>query len=207
MPKTIPIIIANDKILVKEKDSDKFVTYEPSGIENEPNIPFFHQFAKKISESQYYFKDFMKKLYGKKVNKYVLAIIVPDDTSALEHIFINEFFLHSDACKAVAQITMAQTLSKNHSRYISISRSHRNIVLDYIANGEILAQRLYDTDNYEPPQIIEDAKRIHIDVEYSGVPIFINNFNMNMDDFADLGYVITTKDFLDKIANVQTEKV
>ena len=56
-------------------------------------------------------------------------------------------------------------------------------------------------------QIIEDAKRIHIDVEYSGVPVFINNFNMNMDDFADLGYVITTKDFLDKIANVHTEKV
>ena len=102
---------------------------------------------------------------------------------------------------------MAQTLSKSHTRYISISRSHRNIVLQYIANGEILAQRLYDTDNYEPSQIIEDAKRIHIDVEYSGVPIFINNFNMNMDDFADFGYVITTKDFLDKIANVQTEKV
>lgn len=29
---------------------------------------------------------------------------------------------------------------------------------------------------------------------------------MNMDDFLDMGQVITTKDFLDKIANVQTEK-
>lgn len=207
MPKTIPIIIANDKILIKEKDTDRFVSYQPLGIENEPNIPFFHQFAKKISESQYYFKEFMKKLYGKKVNKYVLAIIVPDDTSALERIFINEFFLHSDACKAVAQITMAQTLSKSHTRYISVSRSHRNIVLQYINNGEIMAQKLYDTDSYDPSQIIEDAQRIHIDVEYSGVPVFINNFNMNMNDFEGKGQFITTKDFLDKISNVHTEKV
>ena len=77
MPKTIPITITNDKILVKEKDSDKFVIYSADGIIDEPNIPFYHQFAKKISESQFYFKDFMRKLYGKKVNKYVLAIIVP----------------------------------------------------------------------------------------------------------------------------------
>ncbi len=206
MPKTIPIIITNDKILVKEKDSDKFVIYSADGIIDEPNIPFYHQFAKKISESQFYFKDFMRKLYGKKVNKYVLAIIVPDDTSALEQIFIKEFFLHSDTCKAVAQTTMAQILTKDYARYISVSRSHRNIILQYIDGGEILAQKLYDTDSYDASQIIEDAKRIHIDVEYSEVPIFINNFNMNMDDFSDKGYVVSTKELLDKIANVHIEK-
>lgn len=207
MPKTIPIIIANRSILVKEKDNDKFVVFNMPGIEEEPNIPFYHQFAGKISECQYYFKEFMKDLYGKKVTKYVLAIIVPDDTTPLEHIFINEFFLHSDACKAVAQLTMGQTLSKSHTKYISLSRSCRNIILQYINNGEILAQKQYDINTYSTKQIAEDAKRLHIDIEYSGAPFFINNFNMNMDDFFDMGQVITTKDFLDKIANVQTEKV
>ena len=137
----------------------------------------------------------------------MLAIIVPDDTTPLEHIFINEFFLHSDACKAVAQLTMGQTLSKSHTKYISLSRSCRNIILQYINNGEILAQKQYDINTYSTKQIAEDAKRLHIDIEYSGAPFFINNFNMNMDDFLDMGQVITTKDFLDKIANVQTEKV
>ncbi len=206
MAKTIPIIIGNKSILVKEKDEDKFVVFNMPGIEAEPNIPFYHQFAKKISECQYYFKEFMKELYGKKVSKYVLAIIVPDDTTALEHIFINEFFLHSDACKAVAQLTMGQTLSKNHTKYISISRSCRNIILQYINNGEILAQKQYDIHTYTPKVVIEDAKRLHIDIEYSGAAVFINNFNMNMDDFLELGQVITTKDFLDKIAKVETEK-
>ena len=206
MPKTIPIIITNDCILVKEKESTKFVTFNMPGIEAMPNIPFYHMFAGKISECQYYFKEFMLKLYGKKVSKYVFAIIVPDDTTALEHIFINEFFLYSDTCKAVAQTTMGQTLSKAHTKYISLSRSTRNIVLQYINNNEILAQKQYDTNDFNAKQIAEDAKRLHIEVEYSGAPIYINNFNMNMDEFLDMGHVVTTKDFLDKIAQVDVEK-
>ena len=206
MPKTIPILITNRNILVKEKDENKFVAFNMPGIEDIPNIPFYHQFASKISECQYYFKEFMLKLYGKKVSKYVFAIIVPDDTTALEHIFLNEFFLHSDTCKAVAQTTMGQTLSKAHTRYISLSRSNRNIILQYVNNNEILAQKQYDTNDFDAKQIAEDAKRLHIEVEYSGAPIYINNFNMNMDEFLDMGHVVTTKDFLDKIAQVDVEK-
>ena len=101
---------------------------------------------------------------------------------------------------------MGQTLSNNHTKYISISRSCRNIILQYINNGEILAQKQYDIHTYNPDTVINDAKRLHIDIEYSGAPIFINNFNMNMDDFFDFGKVVSTKDFLDKIAKVETEK-
>lgn len=206
MPKTIPIIITNERILVKEKEAEKFIPFDMPGIEAEPNIPFYHKFAGKISECQYHFKSFIREEYGKKASKYVIAIIVPDDTTALEHIFINEFFLHSDVCKAVAQITMGQVLSNEHSKYISISRSCRNIILQYINNNEILAQRQYDTNDYDANQIFEDAKRLHIDVEYANVPVFVNNFNLNMDEFLEMGQEITMKAFLDKIANVDVEK-
>ena len=101
---------------------------------------------------------------------------------------------------------MGQTLSKAHTRYISLSRSNRNIILQYVNNNEVLAEKQYDTNSFDPKQIKEDAKRLHIDVEYSGAPIYINNFNMNMDDFLDMGQVVTTKDFLDKIAQVDVEK-
>lgn len=207
MKRTIPIIIANNNLLIKDIENDKFVVFEMPGLKNYPNIPFFHQFAGRISQCQYYFKEFMVGLYGKKVSKSILAIVTPDDTTALERIFINEFFVNSGACKAVAQITMGQTLSKEHTRYISISRSCRNVVLQYIASNEVMAERYYDIDTYNASQIKEDAKRIHIDVEYSAAPIYINNFNMNMDDFLDTGIVISTKDFLDKISEVDVEKV
>ena len=42
MPKTIPMIITNDTILVKEKEGDKFLTFNMPGIEPEVNIPFYH---------------------------------------------------------------------------------------------------------------------------------------------------------------------
>lgn len=207
MAKCIPMIITNTGILVKDKDSDEFRAFNMPGLESTPNIPFYHQFASKIAEDQHYFKEFVKSIYGKKLTKYVLAIIVPDDTSALESIFINEFFVNSGACKAVAQMTMGQALSKDYTRYISVSKSARNVILQYISNNEIRAVKMYDETNYDAKIIKEDAKRLHIDVEYSGVPVFVNNINMNMDDFFDMGTVITPKDFMDKISAIDVEKI
>ena len=206
MPKTIPIIITDNCILVKDKDTNQFKTFVMPNIETVDTIPFYHQFAKKISECQYCFKDFVKSIYGKKVTKYVIAIIVPDDTSPLEQIFIKEFFLNSGACKGVAQMTMGQAISKSHTKYITISKSTRNVILKYINNHEVMAQKLYPINSYDAKTVIEDAKRLHIDVEYSGMPIFINNINVNMDDFAELGTMVSTKEFLDKIAMIDVEK-
>ena len=207
MAKTIPMIITNQNILVKDKDSDEFLPFEMPGIESAMNIPFYHQFAGKIAECQRNFKEFIRSTYGKKFSKNIFAIITPDDTSPLETIFIKEFFLNSGACKAVAQITMAQALSKSNTRYISISRSSRNIILQYINNNEVKAKKYYDVDDYDTSVIFEDAKRLHIDIEYTGVPIFINNFNMNMDDFFEMGQIVTPKEFMDKIAVIDVEKI
>lgn len=207
MAKTIPMIITNKNILIKMKDSDEFATFEMPGIEENLNIPFFHQFAQRIAECQHYFKEFIKEIYGKRLNHNVLAIVVPDDTSALERIFIKEFFLNSGACKAVAQITMGQALTKEHQRFISLSMSTRNITLQYINNGEVKARKYYDVNEYDPEVIAEDAKRLHIDIEYKDVPIFINNFNLNMDAFLEMGEVVTPKEFMEKISAIDVEKV
>lgn len=207
MPKTIPMIITNSEILVKDRDTDKFKAFAMPGIDEQPNIPFYHSFAQKISECQYYFKEFIKGIYGKRLSKYILAILTPDDTTALESIFINEFFVNSGACKAVAQMTMGQALSKEYSKYISISKSSRNVILQYISNNKVEAKKLYGCSDLDPKTVCNDAQRLHIDIEYSDVPIFINNLNMNMDEFFDAGKVIAPKEFLDKIAGIDVEKV
>ncbi len=206
MSKTIPMIISNSCVLVLDKETREFKPFTLATV-TKPNIPFFHQYAEKIAQTQLQFKEFMQSIYGKKLSKYILAIIVPDDTTVLESIFINEFFVNSGACKAVAQATMAQSLSKNHSRYISISKSDRNIILQYINNNEIMATRYYNGSDYDVNTIMEDAKRLHIDIEYAGVPVFVNNFNMNMDDFENVGQVITPKEFMDKVADIDVEMV
>ncbi len=207
MATTIPVIITNTNILVFDKGSDEFKAFSLPGISSQPNIPFYHSFAKKIAESQHYIKEFIKSIHSGKLSKNILAIIIPDDTSALESIFINEFFLHSGACKAVVQMKMGQTLSKDLDAYISISKSSRNIVLQYIKNNEIHACRYYDCNNYDVNQIKEDTKRLHIDIEYEKMPVFINNFNLNMDEFFEMGEIITPKQFMDKISVIDVEKI
>jgi len=178
----------------------------PALIET-PNIPFYHQFAEKIAECQYYFKEFMKTIYGKKLSKYIFAIIVPDDTSRLESIFINEFFVNSDTCKAVAQMPMALALQKDENKYVSISKSSRNIVVEYVRNHESVVTKYYDMTTADPNVIMADAAKLHIDLEYESVPVFINNFNMNMDEYLSFGNVVTPKQFLDKIAEIDVEKL
>lgn len=207
MAKTIPIIITNDDILVYDKASGEFKEFRLPDTEILPNIPFYHSFAKKIAQSQHYFKEFVKTIYSGRLTKNIFAIIVPDDTSTLESIFINEFFLNSGACKAVAQVKMAQTLSKELSAYISISKSNRNVILNYVKNNEVEASKYYDLDKYDPIDIMEDAKRLHIDIEYESAAIFVNNFNLNMDDFFEHGIVVSPKQFLDKIAVIDVEKI
>lgn len=205
--KTLPIIITNDYILIKDKESEAFKSFSMPGIEPKPNVPFYHEFAKKISECQYYFKQAIHAVYGKKTSKYILAIITPDDTSPLESIFINEFFVNSGACKAVAQTTIGQVLSKENKKYISISKTKRNVVLEYVNNNEIEASMLYDCSDYDVKQIAEDAKRLHIDVEYVDMPIFINNLNLNMSDFEGVGIMLSPRQILDKIAGIDVEKI
>lgn len=207
MAKTIPMIITNKDILVFDREKEKFISFDMPSIEKYPNIPFYHMFAQKISECQHYFKEFIKQIYGKKFSKNILAIITPDDTTPLEQIFINEFFLNSGACKAVAQMTMGQALSKDHERYISISKSSRNIVLEYVAHTEIRARKIYDFNDYNTKTIMEDAKRLHIDIEYKNVPVFVNDFNLNMEEFYEMGTVINPKEFMDKISVIDVEKL
>ena len=207
MAKTIPMIITNSNILLYDKESEEFIPFNMPGIEDTVNIPFYHHFAEKLGDCQLEFKKFVKEVYGKKLTKNIFAIIIPDDTSALESIFINEFFVNSGACKAVAQMTMGQALSKEHQRYISISKSSRNITLQYINSNEVRARKLYDVNNYDVKTIAEDAKRLHIDIEYEEVPVFVNNFQMNMDEFFDMGIVVTPKEFMDKIAVIDVEKL
>lgn len=206
LAKTVPMIITNSNILVLDKDTDEFKTFNMPAISPVSNIPFYHQFAEKITEGQYYFKEFMKGIYGKRLSKYIFAIIVPDDTSKLESVFINEFFVNSGACKAVAQMPMSHAVSKEE-QYISVSKSSRNIILEYIRNHETVVKKHYDITNSDPDKIIFDAGIIHIDAEYTKLPVYINNFNNNMEEFLDKGKVITPKEFMEKISRIDVEKL
>ncbi len=70
MAKTIPMIVTNNSILVKDRDGEGFKPFNLPSLNPLPNIPFYHEYAEKIAESQYYFKEFMKVTAKSSVNIY-----------------------------------------------------------------------------------------------------------------------------------------
>ena len=53
MAKTIPMIITNSDILVKDRDTDDFKTFSLPGTPVVANIPYYHHYTAKISETQH----------------------------------------------------------------------------------------------------------------------------------------------------------
>ena len=102
---------------------------------------------------------------------------------------------------------MALALSKEDNKYVSISKSNRNIILEYVRNHESVVIKYYDATTSDPKIITEDAQRLHIDLEYEKVPIYINNFNMNMDEYFNFENIISPKQFMEKIAEIDVEKL
>lgn len=202
---TIPIIITNTNILVKRKGKNEFLPFSIDNIEIIPNVPFYHHYAKQLDESVNLFKNFIKGEYGGFVSKPILAIIIPDDATELERAFLQSFF--SNISKAVALSMMSQTLSSDHSRYISLSRTQRSIALQYVCDGNILAERYYDSSSYDLAQIQLDVTRLHIDAESAQVPVFINNINDDMVEFMDMGEVIFADTFRRNICDISVEKI
>ena len=102
---------------------------------------------------------------------------------------------------------MVQARSKTDESYVSISKSGRNLALLNVKHNEVIVSRYYDANGYDPAVLQADAARLHIDIEYKQVPVYVNNFNMNMEEFLDMGTVISPKDFMEKIAAVDVAKL
>lgn len=205
MATTIPIIVTNANMLVKRKGKNEFIPFHIENLDQIPNVPFYHHYAKKLNESVTLLKAFIKSEYGSFLSKPVLAVIIPDDTTELEQAFLQSYF--SNVTKAVALSLMSQTLSTDYVRYISLSKTERCIALQYISHGNVLAERYYDNNAYDSAQIRMDAARLHIDAEAEDVPVFVNNLNDDMLDFMDMGEVIFADSFRRSICDITVEKV
>lgn len=69
MATTIPVIITNTNILVYNKSEGEFKAFTFPGISTQPNIPFYHSYAKKIAESQHYIKEFIQSIHTGRLSK------------------------------------------------------------------------------------------------------------------------------------------
>jgi len=189
------IVVCHKSLIIKkEGDESEHIIDFTSFI---PNVPFYYHF---FDEDKTYIKD-MKSLI-KKLNIKNAIVIVPDDSIDLEvdrRIFI-EFFMHC-GMKKVQVKSQCFLLSKDNKKYLSISRTTRAIVLQYIVNDKSIAKKYYDKNYTDIEQIALDAKNLHTDFEYDSIPIYINNINNDMEKFKVIGTLISFNDYITNTMN------
>lgn len=205
MAYTIPVIITNDDILVKRKGKNEFIVFNHKNGEHIPNVPPYHSFAKDLAHSSNEFKNFINEEYSLHFFRPFIVAVVPDDSTPLEIAFLKSFFANN--AKAVVTTRMSQVLTREHEKYISLSKSIRSISLQYVNHGEIFAERYYDSTSYNIAQIKKDITRIHIDADYDNVPVLINNMSDDMFDFADMGELIFPDTFRRTVCDISLEKI
>ncbi|MFA9396968.1 MAG: hypothetical protein ACERKV_01700 [Clostridiaceae bacterium] len=189
-------IIVGDKSLIIKKQGEKlqeiieFISFIP-------NVPFYcHLF----DEDKNYIEE-MKSLVKKLKIKNAM-VIVPDDSIDLEidrRLFI-EFFMRCGVRKVNLK-SQCFLLSLEDKKYISISRTTRTIVLQYIANNKSIAKKYYDKNYLDIKQIALDSKHLHADYEYDSIPVYINNINNDMEKYEDVGILISFDDFITNTMN------
>lgn len=186
-------IIVGHKSLIIKKEGDEsqsiidFVSFIP-------NVPFYYHF---FDEDKTYTKDMTSLIKKLKIRK--ATVIVPDDSIDLEvdkRMFI-EFFRRCGVKKVEVQ-SQCFLLSLDNKKYISISRTTRTIVMQYIVNNESIAKKFYDKNYTDMKQIALDAKSLHTDCQYDVIPIYINNINNDMEKFRGVGTLISINDYIFK---------
>ena len=193
------IIVGYESLIIrKEGDNSENIIDFASFI---PNVPFYYHF---FDEDKTYIKDMASLI--KKLNIRNATIIIPDDSVDIEvdRKIFTEFFLKCGV-KKIQMKPQCFLLSLDNKKYISVSRTTRTIVLQYIVNNQSIIKKYYDKNYTDMDQIVLDVKNIHIDCKYESVPVYINNINDDMEKFKVIGPLVSLNNIITNIMNYKMD--
>lgn len=189
------IIVSNSSFIIK-KDDDNFenIIELQSFI---PNVPaYYHLYD---IDKKDYIEDIKSQIKRLKIKDAI--IIMPDDTIEIEvdKKMIIEFFLQVGVKKVQVNF-QCYYMNLDNKKYISISKTSRMVVLQYISYNKTINKKYYDRNLIDINQIKKDINNIHDDM-YSVLPVFVNNINDDMKGFEDVGNLISLSELQTNIKN------
>ena len=189
------IIVSNNSFIIKKEDD--YPEYIINLQQFIPNIPaYYHLFDE---DKENYIKDIKNQIKGLKIKN--ATIILPDDCMdiQIDKQILTEFLIQCGVKKIQADF-QCFLLNSNDKKYISISRTTRVIVMQYISYRNSISKKYYEKDYTDIEQIKLDMKNLHADCQYTMVPVHINNINNDMEKFRVIGDLISIDNI---IANIK----
>lgn len=194
------IIVSHKGLIIKKESENSESTIDfPSFI---PNVPFYYHF---FDENKTYMEDMKSLIKRLKIRN--ATVIIPDDSIdiAVDKKIFTEFFMLCGV-KKVQVKAQCFLLTLNNQKYISVSKTARNIVLQYIVDNKSIAKLYYDKNYTDIEQIALDMKNLHIDCQYESIPVYINNMNNDMDEFERIGSLVSLNDIATNIMNYKMDE-
>jgi DNA mismatch repair ATPase MutS len=189
------IIVRNNSFIIKREDDDLESVIELQTFI--PHIPaYYHLFDE---DKENYIKDIKGEIKRLKIKN--ATIIFPDDSIDLEvdKRVLTEFFLQAGVKKI--QVNFQCFFLSFDKKYISVSKTARTLIMQYIAYNKSVSKRYYDKNYTDIEQIMIDIKKLHTECANNRIPVFINNINNDMEGFKAVGKLTSLYDITTNIMN------
>lgn len=190
------IIVGNNEFIIKKENdfSEEAVKFQSIV----PNVPFYHHL---YDQNRDFIAENSSRI--KKIGMKNVTILLPDDTIDIEvdKRLLSEYFVQYRAKVSVDY--QCFYLCSDCRKYISISKTSRIIVMQYIMDAKVVATKYYDKELKEVQRISQDIKELHMDCRNGDVPVFINNVGNDMEGYAAIGKLITKTDMLQYISGIK----
>lgn len=162
-----------------------------------PNVPFYYHLFDKDKKHIEETKVVFKKLGIKNA-----IVVIPDDSIDIEvdKKVLTEFVMQCGV-KRLKVVPQCYLLKVVERKYISVSRTTRAMVMQYINNDKCVVSKYYDKDFTDFERIKLDAQNIHMDCRFETISIYINNVNNDASELKGIGTIISLNEVL---ANIKT---
>jgi hypothetical protein len=181
------ILVGNHGFTIKnEQDSYQYCMELPQMI---PNVPFYYHL---FDKDKLIITEITKQIKELKAKKAV--IIMPDDAMEIyaDQKILEDFFMICGSKKLTPDYQCFHLTKDN--KFISLSKSARTLMLQYISNGKSLSKKYNDRDFQDIDRIKWDMSHLHIDCGYGSIPVYLNNIDQEMESLRTLGFLVYIDD-------------
>lgn len=187
------IIVGNNSFIIRKQGetNQDIITFD-SII---PGVPFYHHL---FDKGKPYIVEAQQKIWELKVKN--VTLLAPDDTTDIEadQLMLKEFFMKC-AVKKLDIDFQCFFLNRKEQKYISISKTSRALVLQYIVNHNSIVKKYFDKNYNDIAQIKSEIKSLHPDCEYHTIPIYVNNINDEMNGLKEIGNLVSVNDIFNNL--------
>lgn len=155
---------------------------------NIPNVPFYHQYPL-FDRTNIEMKRNMEEIKRLKMKEVI--IFMPDEAQDIyvDQTIFREYFYTCNV-KKVSFTYYGHLLANQKDSYVSISKSVRAIVVQYINKGQSLNKKFYCSEYTELEQIQADIRSLYMDGQLEKNDVFIFDINKNMEEFERIGSMV-----------------